>query len=167
MRHAAGPWVGASVRGLDTRGERQRAHALRSSQFILSFLILCHHVLQTGNRKKMVGKGGPEEADRKINGQTKVDPLAKDLSFLSRSRSGWLRPGSGMHDAVVLRIGSRLPLALVPCPKGGRLPGLPWTCLQDGPRLWGGRWQVWGLSKAALGTSPGPNPALHCWSPSS
>lgn len=61
-------------------GERQRAHALQSSRFILSFLILCHHVLQTGNRKKMVGKGA-----RKKGGQTKEDDLsAQDPFFFSK-----------------------------------------------------------------------------------
>lgn len=58
MQHAAGALAGSPVLGMVRHpwGEAKSSW-LWSSQFILSFLIFCHHVLQTGNRKKMVGKG--------------------------------------------------------------------------------------------------------------
>lgn len=110
-------------------GERQRAHALQSSRFILSFLILCHHVLQTGNRKKMVGKGA-----RKKGGKPKRMTSQLRTPFSSaRDGSDWLRPAAvGPSDSAVLRGRSGCPGAPFSCPKGaGTLCG-PGPSLQDG-----------------------------------
>lgn len=88
-----GPLAGSPVLG-GVRHPREEAKStwLWSSQFILSFLIFCHHVLQTGNRKKMVGKGTREaDGGGAIDGQT-GGPSSTPPSSPNDS-SGCLRSG--------------------------------------------------------------------------
>lgn len=79
---------------------------------------------------------GPEE-DRKIKGQTKVDPSAEDSSFLSK-RWLWLTE----IRWPVLRGRSGLPWAPLPCPKGAGSLGYacrmePWPSSEKGAGLRG------------------------------
>lgn len=62
-----GPLQGGSVLGMVRHPRREAKSAqLWSSQFILSFLILCHHILQTGNKENGGQRGQGELMEKSV-----------------------------------------------------------------------------------------------------